>query len=571
MKKSLKSRVNVVIIQMAVIMAAAACILSYRLYASMVDSHYKKMAQNLAKTLVTAVDKEDVRELRDEVLAIYEEIQSENGGSIPFDSYSDKEMEAYYTRYRSVYESQPYKRLLAVLQEYSEDNGTNSIYIGHLDENYGIYLVDGSVTGEVSPVGTADATEDVTKEQISKGNYSFPPNITDYPEYGWLCSVGEGVYAEDGEMLGTIVIDISMVDVKMDGYKFLRSLGVVMILVSVLAVATINFLMKRTIIRPIDSLSGAAASFVKDKQEGREEGVSEISKLNIHTGDELEKLSNSIKQMEKDINMYIRDLTTVTAEKERIDVELNMATEIQSTMVPCVFPAFPSRKEFDIYASMTPAKEVGGDLYDFFLIDENHLGLVIADVSGKGVPAALFMMVAKALIKNTALNGSSPEKVFYTVNNQLCENNETNMFVTAWIGILTISTGKMICANAGHEFPAVCRKGGRYELLNDSHGFVLAGMEGSLYQEYEIEFNPGDRLFVYTDGVPEATNAAEEFYDTGRMVDALNEIPEAEPEELLRHMKADVDKFVGDAPQFDDLTMLAFHYKGTEETGENDN
>ncbi len=565
MKKSLKSRVNVVIIQLAIIMAAAACILSYRLYASMVDSHYKNMAKNLARTLVTAVDKEDVRELRDEVLSIYHEIQDENGGRIPFDSYSDKDMENYYARYQSVYESQAYKRLLAVLQEYSEDNGTNSIYIGHLDENYGIYLVDGSVTDEVSPVGAADETEDVTKEQISQGNYGFPPNITDYPEYGWLCSVGEGIYSEDGEMLGTIVIDISMVDVKMDGYRFLRSLAVVMILVSVLAVAVINFLMKRTIIRPIDSLSGAAASFVKDKQEGREEGVSEISKLDIHTGDELENLSNSIKQMEKDINMYIRDLTTVTAEKERIDVELNMATEIQSTMVPCVFPAFPTRKEFDVYASMTPAKEVGGDLYDFFLIDEDHLGLVIADVSGKGVPAALFMMVAKALIKNTALNGSSPEKVFYTVNNQLCENNETNMFVTAWIGILTISTGKMVCANAGHEFPAVCRKGGKYELLNDKHGFVLAGMEESIYQEYEIELNPGDRLFVYTDGVPEATNAAEEFYDTDRMVEALNEVPEANPEDLLLHMKTDVDKFVGNAPQFDDLTMLAFHYKGTEE------
>ena len=320
--------------------------------------------------------------------------------------------------------------------------------------------------------------------------------------------------------------------------------------------------MKRTIIRPIDKLSGAASSFVKDKKEGKEEDVSEISKLQVKTGDELEKLSDSIKQMEKDINTYIRDLTAMTAEKERIDVELNMATEIQSTMVPCVFPAFPSRKEFDIFASMTPAKEVGGDLYDFFLIDEDHLGIVIADVSGKGVPAALFMMVSKALIKNTAMNGSSPAKVFSNVNSQLCENNETNMFVTAWIGILTISSGKMLCANAGHEFPAICRKGGKYELLNDKHGFVLAGFEGSQYQEYEIDLNPGDRFFVYTDGVPEATNAQEQFYETDRMIEALNEKTDLSPEELLRHMKADVDAFVGDAPQFDDLTMLAFYYKG---------
>ena len=560
-KKSLKSRVNVVIIQMAVIMAAAACALSYKLYDTMVDTHYKNMAQNLAKTLATAVDKEDVRELRDEVLAIYQEIKAENGGSLPIDSYTEEEWKAYYARYQSVYDSQAYKDLCKVLQEYSRDNGTNSIYLAHLDDDYGIYLVDGSLEN-ASPVGTAEETLDVTREQIKQGSYGMPPNITNYPEYGWICTVAEGIFADDGEMLGTVGIDISMMDVKMDGIRFLLLLVGIMILVSAASVFVINILMNRTIVRPIDMLSGAASSFVRDKKEGKEEGISEISKLEITTGDELEKLSDSIKQMEKDINTYIRDLTTVTAEKERIDVELNMATEIQSNMVPCIFPAFPGRKEFDIYASMTPAKEVGGDLYDFFLIDEDHLGIVIADVSGKGVPAALFMMVAKALIKNTALSGSNPAKVFYNVNNQLCENNETNMFVTAWIGILTISTGRMVCANAGHEFPAICRKDGEYELLNDKHGFVLAGMEDSQYQEYEMELKPGDRFFVYTDGVPEATNAAEEFYGTDRMIEALNEAPELEPEELLSHMKEKVDVFVGEAPQFDDLTMLAFHYKG---------
>ncbi len=560
-KRSLKGRVNAVIILMAVIMAVAACALSYKLYDTMVDNHYKNMAQNLAKTLATAVDKDDVRELRDEVLTIYQEIKDENGGIIPIDSYTEEEWEAYYARYQSIYDLQAYKNLCKVLQEYSRDNGTDSIYLAHLDNDYGIYLVDGSLEN-ASLVGTAEETLDVTREQIKQGSYGMPPNITNYPEYGWICTVAEGVFSDDGEMLGTVAIDISMMDVKMDGVRFLLLLVVIMMIVSTISVFVINILMKRTIIRPIDKLSGAASSFVKDKKEGKEEDVSEISKLQVKTGDELEKLSDSIKQMEKDINTYIRDLTAMTAEKERIDVELNMATEIQSTMVPCVFPAFPSRKEFDIFASMTPAKEVGGDLYDFFLIDEDHLGIVIADVSGKGVPAALFMMVSKALIKNTAMNGSSPAKVFSNVNSQLCENNETNMFVTAWIGILTISSGKMLCANAGHEFPAICRKGGKYELLNDKHGFVLAGFEGSQYQEYEIDLNPGDRFFVYTDGVPEATNAQEQFYETDRMIKALNEKTDLSPEELLRHMKADVDAFVGDAPQFDDLTMLAFYYKG---------
>ncbi len=562
MKKSLKRRVSFVIFLMAVLMAAAACTVSYHLYSSMIEMHYTDMAENLSKTLVTAINTDEVEVLRDAVLTIYRDACQENGGSLDFENMTEEELQSYYERYESVYELPEYQQLLKVLQEYSEDNDTESIYIGYFDleTGYGLYLVDGTITAEASPVGSADPIEPVSLAQIATGEYGFPPNITDYSEYGWLCSVGNGIYEDDGTMIGTICIDISMTSVKADGLAFLIILIFVMLLVSGLAVFIVSRMMARTVIRPINALSRAAASFVKDKQEGNAEGASGISKLEIHTGDELENLSDSVKQMETDINTYIQDLTTMTAEKERIDVELNMATEIQASMVPRNFPAFPDRTEFDIYASMTPAKEVGGDLYDFFLVDEDHLGIVIADVSGKGVPAALFMMLAKALIKNSTLNGGSPADIFYNVNNQLCESNEMNMFVTAWMGVLTLSTGRMVCANAGHEFPAVCRKDGRYELLEDVHGFVLAGLEGSTYKEYELTLEPGDRFFVYTDGVPEATNAAEEFYGTDRMLDALNEIPKLEPEELLKHMKKRVDEFVGDAAQFDDLTMLAFHY-----------
>lgn len=547
---------------MAIMMAAGACMVSYRLYSSMIEQHYKDLAENLSKTLVTAIDAEEVKTLKDEVLSIYREACEENGGKLDFESMTEEEMQAYYERYDRIYELPAYKELLKELQEYSEDNETESIYIGYLDDQtgYGVYLVDGTLTAETSPVGSADPMETATLLEIAKGNYRLPPNITNYSEYGWLCSVGESIYADDGTMLGTICIDISMTSVKMDGLVFLFMLIAVMLIVSGLAVVVVNHMMVRTVIRPINALSKAASSFVKDKEEGKTGEVSGISKLEIHTGDELENLSDSVKQMETDINTYIQNLTTMTAEKERIDVELNMATEIQASMVPRNFPAFPDRTEFDIYASMTPAKEVGGDLYDFFLVDEDHLGIVIADVSGKGVPAALFMMLAKALIKNSTLNGGSPADIFYNVNNQLCESNEMNMFVTAWMGVLTISTGRMICANAGHEFPVICRKGGKYEVLEDVHGFVLAGLEDSTYQEYELTLEPGDRFFIYTDGVPEATNASEEFYDMDRMVEALNEVPEMEPEALLKHMKERVDEFVGDAAQFDDLTMLAFHY-----------
>lgn len=236
--------------------------------------------------------------------------------------------------------------------------------------------------------------------------------------------------------------------------------------------------------------------------------------------------------------------------------ELNVASNIQHDMLPCIFPAFPERDEFDIYASMTPAKEVGGDFYDFFLIDGDHLATVIADVSGKGVPAALFMVIAKTLIKNQAQTGASPGEVLKTVNNQLCENNEAEMFVTAWLGIYEISTGRLVAANAGHEYPAIRRADGSFELFKDKHGFVLAGMENTRYQEYELQLDPGDTLFVYTDGVTEATDAETVLYGTDRMLEALNRQGDCGPKELLSALKADIDRFVGKAPQFDDITML---------------
>lgn len=249
--------------------------------------------------------------------------------------------------------------------------------------------------------------------------------------------------------------------------------------------------------------------------------------------------------------------------RQRIETELNVATQIQADMLPNIFPAFPERPEFDIYASMTPAKEVGGDFYDFFLVDDDHLAMVIADVSGKGVPAALFMVIAKTLLKNAVQTGLSPKAALEKVNNQLCENNEAEMFVTAWLGVYQISTGKLTAANAGHEYPAIRREDGQFELLKDRHGFVLAGMENTLYQEYELEIGIGDTLFVYTDGVAEATDSNNTLYGTERMLMALNENCTLPPKGLLYRVKADIDCFVGAAPQFDDITMLSLQRKKT--------
>ena len=211
---------------------------------------------------------------------------------------------------------------------------------------------------------------------------------------------------------------------------------------------------------------------------------------------------------------------------------------------------------------MDPAREVGGDFYDFFLVDEDHLCMVMADVSGKGVPAALFMMATRIILSNNAKQGRSPAQILEETNAAICANNREEMFVTVWIGVLELSTGKLTAANAGHEYPALRRPGGGFELVEDPHGFVLGGLAGMKYREYELTLEPGSKLFVYTDGVPEATDAEEQMFGTERMMEALNREPERRPEEILAGVRAAVDAFVGEAEQFDDLTMLCVEYRG---------
>jgi sigma-B regulation protein RsbU (phosphoserine phosphatase) len=274
--------------------------------------------------------------------------------------------------------------------------------------------------------------------------------------------------------------------------------------------------------------------------------------------DEIRWLSDSFHDMDQRIHDYIDRLTVVTAEKERVGAELDMARQIQASMLPNIFPPFPDRPEFDIFASMTPAREVGGDFYDFFMVDDDHLALVIGDVSGKGVAAALFMVIAKTMLKNRAQLGESPKVILEKVNNQLCEGNDAELFVTVWIGIYEISTGRLTAANAGHEYPAICKKGGSFGLYKDRHGFVLAGMEDMRYTEYELELEPGDVLLVYTDGVPEAVDGADQLFTTDRMLYSLDGADSRDPETLVKKLQSDVEHFTGDALQFDDITMLCF-------------
>ena len=255
-------------------------------------------------------------------------------------------------------------------------------------------------------------------------------------------------------------------------------------------------------------------------------------------------------------------LASLSAEKERVRTEPNMAAQIQASALPHVFPAFPDRTDFSIYASMTPAKKVGGDFYDFFLIDDTHLGIVMADVSDKGVPAALFMMTSRTLVQIYAKMKMGPAETLSATNNWLRANNKSAMFFTAWLGILDLSTGLITAVNAGHEYPVI-RFGRRpFQLFRDKHGLFVGVSEKARYTAYELQMAPGDRLFLYTDGVPEAQTSDRNMFGLDRMVSALNEDPDAPLEQLLSNVRGAVDGFIQGARQFDDLTMLCLEYRG---------
>ena len=304
----------------------------------------------------------------------------------------------------------------------------------------------------------------------------------------------------------------------------------------------IKYLVVNNIIRVDDSLSKITG--------GNLETV-----VDVKASEEFVSLSNGINKTVDALKQFIDEANS------RIDAELKYAAEIQHSALPSIFPAFPSRNEFDIYASMNPAKEVGGDFYDFYIINKHTLVFTIADVSGKGIPASLFMMRAKQALKSYAEGGLAVNDIFTNANYNLCEGNDAGMFVTAWIGFLDLKTGQLKFANAGHNPPVIKRKDGQFEYLKTKPvGFVLGGMEGIAYKEQETYLNPGDQIYLYTDGVTEATNINSELFGEERLKASLDSHADLSAEELCHAVKKDVDAFVGEAPQFDDITMVSVKF-----------
>ncbi|MCR5676279.1 MAG: PP2C family protein-serine/threonine phosphatase [Lachnospiraceae bacterium] len=555
MRFSLGKKTVFIIVLMAVLLCATAVLISRYVFSRTNDETFRKDAVNLATTVSVVIDSERAYHLQQKVKTIYDTIDTKVGSEYT----GTPEHDAYLANFSEILEDEDFLYLKARMTDIFQANDVESIYVSFVDPEglKTVYIADASE--DACPPGTCDLLFPQNRGVIDDPELGFPPYITNTEEYGWLVSAAVPLHAPDGQVFAYAFVDISMNDVRKVEHDFVLMLLALLAILTLVIILVYSLIVNRILVGPINRLSKAAADYYKDRETPEENSFAD---LDIRTGDEIENLSEAMKQMERDLKEYIRNLTAVTAEKERIGAELNVATQIQADMLPSIFPPFPDRHEFEIFATMDPAKEVGGDFYDFFLVDDDHLAMVMADVSGKGVPAALFMVIAKTLIKNRAQLGESPAQVLAEVNNQLCEGNEAELFVTVWLGILEISTGKGLAANAGHEHPTIRRAGGNYELVVYKHSAAVATMEGLPFKEHEFELHPGDSLFVYTDGVAEATDKNDELFGTDRMLDALNKNPDAAPEESLSAVRAAIDDFVGEAPQFDDITMLGFRYLG---------
>ena len=447
-----------------------------------------------------------------------------------------------------------YEMMNHALEECQRLFNISDVYIQH-DENGVTYnLIDPAES--LFYIGSVEEQIDVFADY--NDNDFFPPTIY-HSEFGWLLTTLLPLEnTSDGEIPGYVGVDTDMNYVVNEQRLFLMNSAIYVLVLTGAAVLISMFLLNRAAVAPLKQLSQAASAFAKHDGKLTKE---DVTRLPSRSNDEIGDLYLQIRSMQSRIVDYTDNLTRITVERERSRTELHTAKKIQRSMLPEEFPAFPDRTEFDLFASMKPAREVGGDFYDFFMPDDSHLAVVIADVSDKGIPAALFMMASKILINYRTRHGGTPAEILMDVNAQLCRENNSKMFVTVWMGILDLTTGVMTCANAGHEYPFIRSTDGSFHMLRDKHGLVVGALPKTKYNDYEVKLEPGDAVFVYTDGIPEANNAKEEFYGMNRLETALNQVSGEDPRSILEHILADVDTFVDGAKQFDDLTMLCVKYK----------
>lgn len=538
-----------------------------------IKSHYSDtvdMARTIRETLESTID---VSELVDAVLL--QERSEIDGFETRMEKYDPGDNDGQLLNYGWYSEKDPplakrddYQYVMNVLYVFGKNNkNLNGSCFMVFDKKTHIagLLCDVEKFGESTPV-KADYVmwrrfKDVELDYIEEERWSLIRNLYRYMSidlryvvFAWY----EPVAYEDKDVIVFIEAD-AFYKKLWDNVLCVLAVFVLFILIIVAVMGVMyHKKMNSMIIKPIQGINEAAKAYASDQMSGQY-GKNHFSSIGISSGDELETLAHTLDEMEGDLGRYVDELTIMTAERERVAAELNLAANIQMGMLP---DKYPDRPEFDLCASIDPAKEVGGDFYDYFMIDDDHLALVIADVSGKGLSSALFMVIARTLIKNQTEQGlQDPAEIFNTVNRKLMEGNRAHLFVTAWLGILELSTGRLRYVNAGHKPPVLRKDGGPFRIEKDVHGVVLAASKKMTYKSREFILKPGDALFIYTDGVTEAKNETQDLAGEEPMLKALNKAPDADPETLVASVEEEMADFVQNTPQFDDTTMLCLKYK----------
>ena len=437
------------------------------------------------------------------------------------------------------------------------------VYIVIPEEDGFLYLWDSNTSGEnpSTPPYTFEAYRPGEKEMVTKileGKAEGNELLVGVRNNEMLGTAMAPLEDENGEIVALSVVDVSMAGITDSISRIILNIAAVLGIIIAAGCVVYYLVLRKKTVEPLLELKGAASRLVDQLEKENDEPV----KIDIHTGDEIEEVANAFDEMQHKLKDFIREKEAATAEKERFATEMELAGRIQSGMLPDIDSSAIAREEIELFASMEPAKAVGGDFYDVFPVDEAHIVFVMADVSGKGVPAALFMMMCKIVIRDQTKPGLRPSEILDKVNTLIYENNPSGMFVTVWLGILDLRTGVLEAGNAGHEYPVIRHPDGTVELYKDKHSFVVGTVEGIKYKEYELVLEPGTGLFLYTDGVPEATNSEHKKLGNDRMVAALQDALSDSPQEAVRKMDRAVKDFVRDAEQFDDITMMYVIYKG---------
>ena len=534
-------------------------------FESSIKDIYIEYAGDTEKILISLIDQDSLIKVRNKTLEIFNSVSKTAKDTM--DAYTTTE---YYRLYHGLKEEKEYKEIMEVLHSFRHRGDFGAITICAYDEDDGALVVmfDSDYEKNQFPVGKRINRHE---EYYRKTGEPIEPFLRSIEAEGPMITCIFPIKDNDGNLLVYLSIDIKDRAIGDNTKAAARLTMVLIFLMMVIFALSISFILSKRVLMPVTMLSKAARKYSEMGEKELRDAPPVFDGLTINRRDEIGDLLASVKEMECDIRNSVKKITMMTAEQERLDAELTIARQIQTQMLPGTFPPFPDRKEFGLFATMNSAKEVAGDFFDFFFVDHDRLALVMADVSGKGVPAALFMVRAKTVIRNVSQSDKSlsPGKILAKVNDILAEGNEVMVFVTVWLGIIDFTKGQLVAANGGHEYPCIYRKreSGKKEfrLEKGLNGPGLATFEGVEFEEVVWELEKGDRIFVYTDGVPEAMDKKEELFGLERMLKALNDHAEDPVSDFLDGIHKEVDHFVGEAPQYDDITMMVLEYRGSDE------